>query len=288
MKILPKIILFFLLTSCATFDPKPGMTLEKLDSMAALSFLGGMEYVGKHAILSDVKIYETFDQQSSNKRIYFKTSQPNKYYYIKGNRLLSEEQLNKLIDIEKEKEIEIEKYHIAAEERKQQEKIAAENRQRLFEKQLEEEKKEKEKIRENCLSSGDIGICLVSIQDARINICESIPAKETESQLNAFMFSVLTGNPNKAVDPELFVDPNCYIFDKSSIIALLEVRNNTQTNIKDVVFECNQIAKSGTVLDRNVETIYDIWQLGEVKEIKLKLHKHSQYFGISCRAVNWE
>ena len=68
----------------------------------------------------------------------------------------------------------------------------------------------------------------------------------------------------------------------------MEVRNNTNKTIKDIVFNCQQFAKSGTVLVTNNQTVYDVWNSSQSKTISIKFIKHEQVESMICNAVSWK
>lgn len=76
----------------------------------------------------------------------------------------------------------------------------------------------------------------------------------------------------------------CWQTDSSNFYGDLEVRNNFLTPVKDVTFNCQQIARSGTVLRTDSRIIYDVWDTKETKKVQLKLPKHEQTVRISCSA----
>lgn len=68
------------------------------------------------------------------------------------------------------------------------------------------------------------------------------------------------------------------------MIVELLTRNNKKAAMKDVTFYCKQVAKSGTVLYVNEKIIYDIWQPGDEKKVRLEFSKHNQMSKLVCFA----
>ena len=130
------------------------------------------------------------------------------------------------------------------------------------------EQDNKNRQREQCLSNGAIGICQSSSQNKLQNICSA----------DANPFSALANSLNEY----------CYITDQFNISSKMEVRNNTNKTIKDIVFSCQQQARSGTVLITNNLTIYDVWNSNQSKIISLKFLKHQQVESMTCKEVGWK
>lgn len=120
--------------------------------------------------------------------------------------------------------------------------------------------------REQCLSNGPIGICQESKKNQLVNLCAQ----------------------NPLVDLETMGDPYCYYTDNNTVMSVMDVRNNMSARVRDVTFECDQIANSGTVLKRNETTIYDLWKPGETRTVKVKFTKHNQTNYIQCKAASWK
>ena len=76
--------------------------------------------------------------------------------------------------------------------------------------------------------------------------------------------------------------------DKLNVSSEMEVRNNTKFPIKDIVFSCNQIAPSGTVLRVNEETTFLKWEPNEIKTLKLTFLKHRQVASLVCKTKGWQ
>lgn len=125
--------------------------------------------------------------------------------------------------------------------------------------------KQAELDHQRCLNNGDIGICQSSAQNQTIFLCDQ-------------NFIVALSNLGNQY---------CYTTDNYNISASMEVKNNTSVPVKDITFECAQIARSGTVLNRNIQTIYDIWKPKEIRRVQIKLPKQSQVESMQCRAVGW-
>jgi hypothetical protein len=127
------------------------------------------------------------------------------------------------------------------------------------------EKRNAEIAREKCLSNGAIGICQSSSQNNNIYLCDQ----------------------NSLVGLENIFNKYCYTTDTVNVYSKMDVRNNLHRSVSDISFECSQVAKSGTVLKRDNQVIFETWQPREVKLIQLKSLKHQQVAQVICRAVSW-
>ena len=125
--------------------------------------------------------------------------------------------------------------------------------------------KQAELDHQRCLNSGEVGICQSSAQNQTIFLCDQ-------------NFIVAFNNLGNQY---------CYTTDNYNISTSMEVKNNTNMPVKDITFECAQIARSGTVLSRQNQTIYDIWQPKEIRRVQIKLPKQSQVESMQCQAVRW-
>lgn len=138
------------------------------------------------------------------------------------------------------------------EKRRKEERLLAEQRE--------------QKLRQQCLSNGQIGIC----QSASQNNSQFLCGQNSITALN-----------------NLF-NEYCYTTDTLHVTTSLEVRNNTNKTVKDITFLCTQYAKSGTALARNNSVVYDLWKPGEIKSLTMKFFKHEQIHSMDCKAVNWK
>jgi len=80
--------------------------------------------------------------------------------------------------------------------------------------------------------------------------------------------------------------------DGTDLIINGSVRNNTDLRIKDIKLNCQNIAKSGTVLDggflyKTSASIYDIWNPGEIRKISFKISDFQQRNSTNCRVIDW-
>lgn len=66
------------------------------------------------------------------------------------------------------------------------------------------------------------------------------------------------------------------------------VRNNTSEDIKDVTFTCDSIAASGTILDNDDVTIFQIFPKEVSVRVELEILNQSQTDTIKCRAKNYK
>lgn len=127
------------------------------------------------------------------------------------------------------------------------------------------ETKKNQADRERCLSNDTIGICQSSSQNNSVFMCG--------------------GNAFTALD-NIF-NQYCYSTDSINIRSKMDVRNNSGKPVSDITFECIQIAKSGTNLRKSNHTIYDTWQIKEVKRVQIQSPKHDQVAEVICKAVGW-
>lgn len=127
------------------------------------------------------------------------------------------------------------------------------------------EAKKAQHAREKCLSNDTIGICQSSSQNNTIFMCGKNVVTALENMFNQY----------------------CYSTDSININSKMEVRNNSGKSVSDIVFECVQIAKSGTHLRKSNHTIYETWQNKEVKLVQIKSRKHEQVAEVNCKAVGW-
>ena len=114
MKNLLKILsISLLLAGCATFAPKPGMSVQELNSMASLSFDAGIKYIGNDKNLN-ADVYETGIQNMRRTR----GEQPPKggwqFFYFRGGRLVDQKDIQATLD-----------QQAAIQRRKEQDKAAA-------------------------------------------------------------------------------------------------------------------------------------------------------------------
>jgi hypothetical protein len=151
---------------------------------------------------------------------------------------------------------------------KQEQIIQEKNRWDRINAASKREQENQSRLREQCLSNGIVGICQSSSQNNLQNICSA----------NANPFSALENSMNQY----------CYVTDQFHISSKMEVRNNTNKTIKDIVFNCQQFAKSGTVLVTNNQTVYDVWNSSQSKTISIKFIKHQQVESMTCKAVSWK
>lgn len=54
----------------------------------------------------------------------------------------------------------------------------------------------------------------------------------------------------------------------TSMIATFKIHNGESFAVKDIEVTCYHAAKSGTIIDKNVRTVYEVIQPGETKEIR--------------------
>ncbi len=94
----------------------------------------------------------------------------------------------------------------------------------------------------------------------------------------------------RSICPESFInsfDRNCSIRDPFQMTVSMSIRNNMTYPVKDIKVRCSQIAKSGTVLRNTLETVYDLWQAGEIREHNVKILKHEQSNNVSCQVISF-
>jgi hypothetical protein len=141
----------------------------------------------------------------------------------------------------------------------------AKKKSEIDKKNAEIEKRNIEIAREQCLSNGTIGICQSASQNNTLYMCGERTIFDLENMLNRY----------------------CYTTDTMNVYSKIEVRNNLSRKVSDMVFECEQSAKSGTILVKNSHTIYDTWLPKEVKMLQIKSIKHPQVARVVCKATNW-
>lgn len=168
------------------------------------------------------------------------------------------------------------------EEVKRQEQIRAAQQQKELEARLERERKEREirlererkerEVREAkarhdaCIGAQPIGVCMKWSDRQTQYLCNQNAFTAVENIFNQY----------------------CYFTDEYHVHTKLEVQNNSKSPVIDITFTCSQIAKSGTVLRRSEETIYDIWEPKTMKEVRLKFLKHPQVASMRCEATRWK
>jgi hypothetical protein len=270
------LIFCIFVAACASTPMKtvPGMTLRAVDSEAALSVLGGIRFHSKHPEIANVEIWETMSQQIS--RHYGVKPDPNGvgFFYFRNGILIDRAEIDREVAAEASKKKEIAERARRERQIKQQQDQERENQRLALQRQeneerdrrYQQEKENAERQRELCLGSSSVGICQSASQNNLQFMC------------NQNIFSQLKNLFNEY----------CYVIDEFNIKTRMEVRNNTNLRIKDLMFSCSQIAKSGTVLRQNKSTIYDIWNPGESKIISLSFLKHDQVDSMNCKVESWK
>ena len=79
-----------------------------------------------------------------------------------------------------------------------------------------------------------------------------------------------------------------YCVDESKWIVSFKSKNNLNVAVKDVKYECNSIAKSGTVIGSEQRTIFDTWSPGSTKNIELTISAINQTSSLKCIAKSWK
>jgi hypothetical protein len=117
------------------------------------------------------------------------------------------------------------------------------------------------KIIDACLNSGKISVCA---------LYSSSPRYVCGRQLILGMWT------------------NRYCGDTTQSEISFKSKNNLNTTVKDIIYKCESIAKSGTVLGSNDVKIFDIWNPGELKDVTLTIPKTSQTNSYNCFVKSWK
>jgi hypothetical protein len=279
-------VLSFLLAACASApdaSPETGQdpgTLEAGRSTFHTTRLkatfrgeGALEYVT--TLPGGARVYETQKQRVARERAAKTGQRPaagsETLYYFKPAPEYPESVPHMILISKEEADVYVDPWIAAA--RRENERKAQEARlleqQKEQERQLLQKKRQLEQARaeaelEKCLSTGSVGTCQIKTGAKSTYLCGG--------------WGIQTG---------YILSPDCYHTDRSRIRVSLLARNNTPRPVKDVKFECAQVAKSGTVLRSTSNTIYDIWMPGEKKTVELELFRHEQVSQIQCKADKW-
>lgn len=71
-------------------------------------------------------------------------------------------------------------------------------------------------------------------------------------------------------------------------IIQLRVRNNTPSDVKDITFTCDSVATSGTILDSEDLTLFQIFPKDVALDLTLKIREVEQTASIKCRASTYK
>jgi hypothetical protein len=119
-----------------------------------------------------------------------------------------------------------------------------------------------------CLNSGKISICALSSSSPQY-VCGRVWEQSQWS-------GGFRGWVNK------------YCSDTSKSEVSFKSKNNFKTTVKDIIYKCESIAKSGTILGSNDVQIFDSWNAGDVKNVTLTIPRISQTNSLNCYAKSWK
>jgi hypothetical protein len=122
------------------------------------------------------------------------------------------------------------------------------------------QKNENAKI-DACLNSGKISICAL-VSSAPLYVC------------------------GREWVPRMWINKHCSDTSKSEIS--FKSKNNLKTTVKDIIYKCESIAKSGTVLGSNDVQIFDSWNAGDIKNVTLTIPNISQTNSFNCYTKSWK
>ena len=288
MKFLTASALVVLLASCAS-APMPGAELPPAQDpglveigrstfhlvrlKAAFRGEGALEYVT--TLEGGARVYEAQKQRLGRERA-AKTGQrldpaSETRYYFKPDPDNPHSVPHMILISKAEADVYIDPWIAAA--RKENERRAQEVRALQQKKEEERQQLERTRQREKAQAEADLERCLST---GSVSACQVKSGVKTSYLCGAW--GLQTGQ---------ILNPDCHRADRSKIVVSLLTRNNMPRSVKDVKFDCAQVAKSGTVLRTTSKTLYDIWSPGDKKAIEMELFKHEQVSEIHCRADKW-
>jgi hypothetical protein len=118
-----------------------------------------------------------------------------------------------------------------------------------------------DKIIDACLNTGKISICAL-VSSSPLYVC------------------------GRQWVPRMWIDKYCS--DSTRYEISFKSKNNLKTTVKDIIYKCESIAKSGTVLGSNDVQIFDLWNAGDVKNVTLTIPRISQTNSLNCYAKSWK
>ncbi|MEI7530406.1 MAG: cell envelope integrity protein TolA [Betaproteobacteria bacterium] len=257
------LILFItLIVGCATTPPfkaYPGISFQELDSLAADNFClwqctgpknkykSGLVYVQQYDKGSDIYIYETVRQYLRRANRY--PLEPNENYvgYFYFRK-------GYLVSSQEINQLEAEFRSKQAVERAAQEKA---NREYQEKQRIEAEKKRREEQE----------------QERKYKAEQDRKKKEFEQCLNKDSVGMC------------WLTSSGFYSDK--MIPSFTVKNNLNFPIKDIQFNCYQMGPSGTKIQSNDFTIYQIWNVGQKRDVSFSFYKHNQHDSWNCLVSNW-
>lgn len=133
-----------------------------------------------------------------------------------------------------------------------------------------------------------IGVCAFIL----LNMCSS---NDKSSESNNLSSAVISSIPEKGIEEQiaqnLSIDFTWRADGFGSIMmASFTIKNDSSKDIKDIEIRCEHTAKSGTRIDSNVETIYDVVKAGTkrtFKEVNMGFI-HSQVDSSSCNIKSFK
>ena len=113
-----------LLVGCATFAPKPGMTVQELNSMSALSMNQNLVSLGKNNILN-ADVYETGSQNYKRLRNFTPPEGGWQYFYFQNGRLMDQKNIQAILTQQAEAQKKAEADRQAAQKKAEADRQAA-------------------------------------------------------------------------------------------------------------------------------------------------------------------
>ena len=284
MKKLSSILLTILVLGCSStkpFYPKVGMTFDQVDTLSVKSLNGHLPTTGYKG---QYKVYTTYWGSEPNREDSIGSL---KSYYFKNGILVDpvgiEKELHKIYidsiqernDAIDKKEEESELRYAALEKLRvaEQKRIDEETAKAKAEEVAAEAAREKEKVATETAREKERTRCLY---DTDIGVCNGGNFANGSDQL---MYAERLGFGGMLTSQSLDqIGKN---------IVQLTVRNNTSSDVKDITFSCDSIATSGTVLDSEDLTIFQVFPKNIPLSLNLKIMEVEQTNSIKCRAKNY-
>lgn len=76
--------------------------------------------------------------------------------------------------------------------------------------------------------------------------------------------------------------------DNANVMVTFISKNNLSSQVKDIVFKCESIAKSGTVIGSKEIQVFDSWTPGSSKEVSITIPRINQTDSLKCFAKSWK
>ncbi len=234
---------------------------------------GALEYVT--TLEGGARVYEAQRQRAARERAVKAGQRPDPasetLYYFKPDPDHQHSVPHMILISKAEADAYIDPWIAAA--RKENERRAQEARALQQKKQEERQQLEMRRQREKAQAEADLEKCL---SNGPMSACQVKTGAKTTYLCGAW--GLQTGQ---------ILNPDCHHTDRNRIVVSLLTRNNMPKPVKDVKFDCAQVARSGTVVRTTSKTLYDIWSPGDRKTIEIELFKHEQVSEIHCKADKW-